>query len=111
MHHLQQCQGSAISAAQLDAHCPLSSGGQAIVNTDLLRYTLREAQAKQTGTGQNNGVVLSLIQFAQPGIHIATQKPDLQIGSTRTQLTFPAQTGCTHHGCLRANLPECRNGC
>jgi hypothetical protein len=57
-----------------------------------------QSQANQTRTGQNNGVVMSLIQFSKAGIQVAAQVLHFQIGTQVQQLALAPETAGPHGG-------------
>ena len=66
-----------------------------------LRYAILPTQPAQAGRGQHDGVVLSRVQLAQAGVHIAADAFDLEIGPQRPQLRGATQGTGAHARALR----------
>ena len=101
---VQRCQqGVQLGAvgADLNAQRALAHGRQAFRRRQFLADALAQAQALQAGGGQDDGVELAVVQFAQAGLHIAAQRLDHQMRKAGTQLRFAAQAGRAYHGAVR----------
>ena len=53
----------------------------------------RLAQALQSGRGEDDGVVFSLLEFAQAGVDVAAQRMNVEIGADGLELRLAAQAG------------------
>ena len=53
--------------------------------------SILQAQAPQSGRGENDGIVAAFIQFAQARVDVAANVFDLQIGTPRSKLRGAAQ--------------------
>ena len=88
VHNLQQRQNGTIIAAQFYPHSALATGRQRIANIHMLSNPLSKAETYEPGAGQNNGVILCLIELAQSGIDVTAQKLDIEVGTPGPQLTL-----------------------
>ena len=57
---------------------------------------MSQSQTFQACGREDDRRELTFIQLAQPGLHIAAQRLNLQMRKVRTQLAFPPQTGSPH---------------
>ena len=62
------------------------------------------AQALQSGSRQNNGIVFALFQLAHPRVHVAAQRKNLQVGAELLQLGLAAQAAGANARALRQLL-------
>ncbi len=59
-----------------------------------------QPQALEARGGQHNGFVLAFVELAQPGVEVAAQRFDAQVGAQRLQQHGAAQARCAHHRAL-----------
>src|SRR5690606_18252317 len=90
-----------ITHAPLNTQRALTTGRQGLFGGNKRCNTILHFHAQQAGGGQNNGVELTGIQLAQPGLDVAAQAFDDQIGALLLDLTLAAQAGSAHHRALR----------
>ena len=69
----------------------LPDGGQAVLRIEQRRDPLAEAQPLQTRGGEDDRVVLALVELAQPRVDVAAQRHDRQQRIALAQLRFAAQ--------------------
>jgi hypothetical protein len=60
-----------------------------------------QAEAGQAGGGENDGVVLPLVELAQARVEVAAQAGDGEVGIACMQLRLAAQAGGAHHAAGR----------
>src|SRR6202030_4247942 len=85
-----------VTFTNFDTQRSLSGGGAHDFGGDNLLDQFGFAEAFQPGRGENDGVVLSLLEFAQAGIHIAAQGMDVEIGPNGLELCLAAQARRTY---------------
>ncbi|MNS76204.1 hypothetical protein D3C72_1097440 [compost metagenome] len=103
----QQRAGGFVVEAAFDTHCALANGRQALFRAQWTADTLFQPQALKPGDRQNNGVVIAVIQFCQPGTDVAAQIAHDQIRTALTQLALTTQAGGTDHAALRQLIERC----
>ncbi len=54
---------------------------------------LAQPQALESGGGEHDGVGFAGVQLGQPGVDVAAQQPDLQVGPAVLELGLAAQAG------------------
>ena len=90
-------------AADFNAQGTLPGGGQHGGGLENLADAFTQAQALETGSGQHDGLVLTLVELAQPGVEVAAQRLNAHIaaaqgGQRLAQQHQAAQAGGAHHG-------------
>ena len=85
----------------------MSSGGAHDFRGDDLLDQLRFAETIQARRGEDNGVVISLLEFAQPGVHVAAQGINVEIGANGLELRLAAQAGGPDARSFRKFLKAC----
>ncbi|OIQ71739.1 hypothetical protein GALL_466420 [mine drainage metagenome] len=91
--------------ADLDAQRGLADRRQQLVDVDRRADALGQPQALEPGGGQHDAVVVAGVELAQPGVEIAAQRRDAQIGPQRADLHFTAQARGADHGSGRQLAP------
>jgi len=84
-----------------DAQGALARSGQGLFRGQNGPDTVFHPQTDEARRRQDNGVVLAFVQLAHPGIQIAPQALDLQMGILGPQNGLTAQAGGAHHGPVR----------
>ena len=82
-----------IAFANFDPQRSLARSGAHDIRGNDLFDEFRLAQALQSSRGQDDGVVFSLLEFAQARVHVAAQRMNVEIGPDGLQLRLPAQAG------------------
>ncbi len=90
--------------ADFDGERSLSCGRAHDFNRNDLPNKFRLAQAVQPGCCENDRVVFSLLEFAQPRVDVATQGMNIEIGTHGLQLRLPPQAGRSNARRLRQFL-------
>ena len=67
-----------------------------------------QVQALEAGGGQHDGVVPALVELAKPGVQVAAQGLDVQVGPQGLEQHQPAQAGRADHGALRQFGQRCK---
>src|SRR5208283_4580775 len=93
-----------IALPNLDAESALSGRGTHETLREHFPYPLRFAEPREAGGSQNDGVVLTLLQFAYARIHIPPQRMNHKIGPHRLQLSLTPQAASAHACALREIL-------
>ena len=75
-----------LADGRLDRQSTLPHGGADNVRRYEFGYTVLPAQAVETCGRQHDGIVMALVELAQPCIHVAAQRFDAQIRPERAQL-------------------------
>ena len=96
VHALQQLMQLGVAGPAFDPDRALPACGQAIFDADASADALAETQPDQAGRREDDRVVLACIKLGQTGVHIATQKLNLEVGATRQQLRLAPQAGRTY---------------
>ena len=71
----------------------MAGGGAHDVRGNNLFDELRLAEAIQSGRGEDDGVVFSLLEFAQAGVDVAAQRMNVEVGADGFELRLAAQAG------------------
>ena len=71
----------------------MACGGAHDFGGDDLFDEFRLAKAFQSGRGEDDGVVFSLLEFAQAGIDVAAQGMNVEVGADGLELRLSAQAG------------------
>ena len=98
MDGLQQPEDRFVIRTGFDGKSPLSGGGQELIRRQQAGDTVRKAQADEAGCGQNDGVVVPVIETGQARIDVAPEVRDRKVRPQVQQLGLSAQTGCTDDG-------------
>ena len=77
--------------ARLHRQRALAHGWTHHAGIEEFRDSIFQSQTPQSGRGENDGIVAAFIQFAQPGIDVAANVFDLQIGPASSKLRGAAQ--------------------
>ena len=93
-----------VAFADFDAERALSCGGTHDFGGNDLFDQFRLAQALQSGRGEDDGVVFSLLEFAQARVDIAAQRMNVEIGADGLELRLAPQAGCADARALRQFL-------
>ena len=92
--------GSSV-AAHLDAERALAGRRQHLGRASKTAADARlQAEPHEPGGGQHDGVVAAVVELAQPGVEVAAQRLDAQVGAQRAQLHQPAQARRADAGAL-----------
>ena len=92
----QQGPGLGVVRAAFDAQRTLSYRGQRDLRGEDLGGPTLEAEAHQAGACQDDGVALAGVDLAQPGVDVAPQRDDLEVGPPGLEGNLAAQAGGTH---------------
>ena len=91
---VQACQSGFKSAdPAFDRQGPLGGGGYANVGVEQFSDRVAASQALQAGRGEHDGVHLSVVHLAQPGVNISSDGHDLQVRPDAPQSGGPSGTG------------------
>ena len=67
---------------------------------DLEAWARIIAGALETGGGEDDGVVVAIVQFGKPGIDVAAQRFDTQVGAHHLELRLAAQARASDQGAV-----------
>ena len=104
LEHGDPCRGARIAQSGLHRHHRLGRRRQPVRRRQARADTRLQAQPLQAGTGQDDGVVLSGIQFGQAGVDVAAQVAQLQVRAACAQLRLAAQRGGADHRAGRQRI-------
>ena len=79
------------SLRRLQGQGPLSDGRQHEAERQQFGNLLGESQSSQARFGQNQGVEIALLEFAEPSLHVAADILHVQVGAGVQQLGPPPQ--------------------
>ena len=79
----------------------LPCGGQAVGGEKHGLDACVQAQPFQPCGGENNGIVVAVIQLGEAGLHVAAQRADGEMREAGAQLRFAAQAGCADDCAVR----------
>ena len=80
-----------IVRTRLDGECALSDGGQADFARQDLGDAVMEAQALESGDGEDDRVEVFLFELLEPRVHVAAQADDLKVGPLGEELCAAAK--------------------
>src|ERR1035437_8528270 len=83
-----------VTLADFDAERSLSGGGAHDFGGDDLLHQFHLAEALQPGRGEDDRVVLALLEFAQARVNVAAQRMSVEVGADGLELRLVAQAGC-----------------
>ncbi len=101
MQGRQQMPRLRIVLAALDADDTLGDGGNKHIDGKTFTDARLQAEARQAGVGQQDGVVLAFVELAQARADIAAQLAQLQVRPQQSHLGLAAQAGAADHGARR----------
>ena len=87
-------------AAHFNAQRALACSGQHVLRREHGANAFVQPQALEAGCGQHDGGVLPFVELAQPGVEVAAQWLNAQVGAQRLQQGLAAQAGGAHHCAL-----------
>ena len=90
MQGTQQNSHSLVRLAKLNPARSLTGRRQRQVGINRRADPVLEPKADQAGTGQDNGLKLSAVEFGEPRIDVAAKKTNLEIRTMPAQLTAAA---------------------
>ena len=83
---------------------PWPAAGHMISAGIICLTSSRLAEALQSGRGEDDGVVFSLLEFAQAGVDVAAQRMNVEVGADGFELRLAAQAGGADARALRQFL-------
>ena len=101
---VQRCQtGKQVGTigTDFDAQRTLADCRQAVAGFQQRGNALGQSQPAQSGSGENDRIVLAFVELAQPGLHVAAQRFDSQMGIAGANLAFAPQAGSANHRARR----------
>ena len=96
----QQLTQRGIVFTHLQAQGALASGRQHLRRLEAGSDALTQTQPHQACSGQHDGVKATVVELAQPGVQVAAQGLDAQVGPRRQQLHHAAQAAGADHRAL-----------
>jgi hypothetical protein len=88
-----QCRATALVVrTALDTDHTLTHGRQRQLDAELLRDVVVDAETLKSGAGQQDRIELAFVKAAQPGIDVAAQQFQSQVGARMTQLRLATRT-------------------
>ena len=87
--------------SDFNANGTLSGGWQELIGGKERLNSGLQTKPVQSGCGQHDARILAFIEFFQPGIKIAAQGFDVEIGAQGLEQNGASQTGCANSGALR----------
>ena len=85
----------------LDTDDALRRGWQHLCRQELLADVLPELQTLKSCGGQDDCVVVAVLEFLESRIDVAAQRLDLEVRAHHLELRLPAQARTAHEGTLR----------
>jgi len=86
MQHCQRGATALVVRTALDADHSLTHSWQRQLDVELLRDVVGDAETLESGAGQQDRIEFALVEAAQPGIDVAAQQFQLQVGTRVAQL-------------------------
>jgi hypothetical protein len=90
-----------VVGAALDADHALANGRQRQLEVELLGHVVRDAEALQSGAGQQDRVEFAFVEPAQARVDVAAQQLEAQVGPCLPQLGLSARAGGADPSALR----------
>ena len=94
-----------IIIADLQPQGALTNGRQHYFRGQKTLGPVGQIHPMQAGRGHNDGLVLAVVEFPEPGIQITPKCFDLKVRPPEKNLGPAAQARCSHHRPARAGLP------
>src|SRR6267154_731828 len=87
--------GFVVGEAAFRGDCALAHGGEKNIGCESFGYAIAPAQAVQAGFGQEDGVVLAALRFAETSVDVAAKIAHIEVGTNVAKLRLAAQAAGT----------------